>query len=305
MSQQIDSTLDTKAVEIRDETTLNANTPTRVGTWMKDLNDSKVNNLDLALKAAPEVTKAQLIGFITDSTVQKKPYKITDSAYGIILLWGISTTDISAFAIKLGNVSPTSIYGYCGNYFIGTDVFVEQGRIPTAPTVTNDLAHGFYVGQYLKTLDSGFTYICKDAINGAAVWELDPSQSVAWSKSLTSANIIAAGAFDIAELPAIPGYYWNIDTVTFAYTHGGVDFDGGSKISIQVNGAPSPMFIDATEILASTATIRGRLTTAEQIGGTVNDCILGNAKVQVFLNNPSTAGNGSLKLQGTARIIKL
>ena len=195
MSQQSDSTLDAAAIVIRDESILNANTPLRVGTWMKNLNDSKVNNLDLALKAAPEITKAALIALIAGSAVEKKPYKVTDSAYGIILVWGISATDISNFAVKLGNVNPGAILGYCGSYTIGTDTFTEQGRIPTAPTVTADGVHGFYVGQLLTTLDTGVTYKCTNASTGAAVWKVVATKYTYTSTDLTTAITNSAVPF--------------------------------------------------------------------------------------------------------------
>jgi len=303
MSQQTDSTLDAAAIVIRDESTINANTPLRVGTWMKNMNDSKVNNLDLALKAAPEITKAALIALIAASSVEKKPYKVTDSTYGIILLFGISPTDISSFAIKLGNVSPTTIIGYAGSYNIGSDIFTEQGRIATAPTVTNDGVHGFYVGQLLTTVDTGITYECKSASTGAAVWV--PVGTVNFKKVLTQSDIYSGGVFPIAECPAVNGYHWHVITQGVKLSGASTPYDGGSVVELGQESASRPQYLDSAEILSGGSDIWTSLIAVNALGGSVsNECFRVNKGLAVTISTGSTSGDGTLTVYGSAILIQ-
>lgn len=120
-----------------------------------------------------DITNANLVTAITNGTIDKGViYRVTDATGGIVHVVGRGASSVTKAAYREGKVDNTLIQtnGVWGNYDVHTNTFIEQGRIATAPTVNEDITHGYYVGQELKTLDTGVTYKCTDETSGAAVW---------------------------------------------------------------------------------------------------------------------------------------
>jgi hypothetical protein len=126
-----------------------------------------------------------------------------------------------------------------------------------------------------------------------------------FKKALSAGNIIAAGYYDISELPAVSGAYWRFEQVDIDYTFVTTAFDGGSKIQAMVDGAGAAQFADDTSVLASATSIFGSLLSIGIITDTISPTIVDNAKGQIYLNSPSTVGDGNLVIYGTARLITL
>ena len=124
-----------------------------------------------------ELTNAELLAEITAGTIVKGViYRVMDAINGIVQVIGRGTNSINKAAYIEGKVDLTLVQkiGIYGTYDLYTNTFTEQGRIATQPTVNEDFGHGYYVGQELKTLDTGLTYVCTDNTNANAVWSLVP-----------------------------------------------------------------------------------------------------------------------------------
>ena len=124
------------------------------------------------------ITNADLLTEITSGAIKKGViYRVTDATGGVVQVTGRTPGSINKAAYREGKVdiSITQVIGIYGTYDAATNTFLEQGRIATEPTVNEDALHGYYVGQELKTLDTGLTYVCTDSTNTSAVWTLVPS----------------------------------------------------------------------------------------------------------------------------------
>lgn len=124
------------------------------------------------------VTNAELLAEITAATIVKGViYRVMDVPGGIVQVVGRSSSSINKAAYREGRVdiSITQVIGIYGTYDPVANTFLEQGRIATEPSIYEDAQHGYYVGQELKTLDTGLTYVCTDNTNANAVWTLVPS----------------------------------------------------------------------------------------------------------------------------------
>jgi hypothetical protein len=126
-----------------------------------------------------------------------------------------------------------------------------------------------------------------------------------FKKTLTAANILAGNYFDIAQLPAVSGAYWRYEQVDIKYTFGTIAFDGGSKIEAIVDGAGAAQFADDATVLAGAASIFGSLLSVGIITASISPSIVSNAKGQIYIDSPSTVGDGTLTIYGTARLVTL
>jgi hypothetical protein len=124
-----------------------------------------------------DVTNAELLAEITAATIVKGViYRVTDATGGVVQVVGRGPGFLNKAAYREGKVDISTIQkiGIYGTYDPVANTFLEQGRITTQPTVNEDAQHGYYVGQELKTLDTGLTYVCTDNTNTSAVWTLVP-----------------------------------------------------------------------------------------------------------------------------------
>jgi len=129
-----------------------------------------------------DISNADLLSAINSDGIEKGViYRVTDAIGGVVHVIGRSINSVTRAAYREGKFDTTliTVTGIYGNYNPSTNTFVEQGRIATAPTVNEDITHGYYEGQILTTLDTIETYICNDSTSGAAGWDLLPT-SVAW-----------------------------------------------------------------------------------------------------------------------------
>jgi len=125
-----------------------------------------------------ELTNAELITLLGSNSITKGViYRVMDAIGGIVQVVGRGSNSVNRAAYREGRGDNTLLQfmGIFGNYTPSTNTFLEQGRIDTEPTVNEDFVHGYYVGQELKTLDTGLTYVCTDNTNTSAVWALVPS----------------------------------------------------------------------------------------------------------------------------------
>lgn len=175
----------------------------------------------------------------------------------------------------------------------------------TAPTTAYDSSAGYAVG-YRITVPSGLVYVCSDATIGAAVWKLDQSHIYSWVKELTPTDILAGGYFDIDEMPAIAGgYAWVVLDCQAQISNSTTPYDGGSKVSIITDTAGTAQFSDVdTSLLVSGDDIGGMVSAITLTQTFLGGIYITNKKVQVYLNNSSTVGNGTLTVFGTSRLIK-
>jgi len=204
---------------------------------------------------------------------------------------GLSITP--TIADTWGSISPTEVFPYSFVYVAGGSVSYEIQVSEDASTLILTNARRMSDGVY-GTYDPATDTFTANAAN-----------VVTFKKTLTAANIIAAGSFDIAELPAVAGAYWNVESVQFDYTFGTVAFDGGARVIIGINTAGTYQYTDGNYILALTNNDMGRFLTAESLSGAVESNIAVNRKAQVTINTPSTVGDGTLVIYGTARLVTL
>ena len=157
-----------------------------------------------------EVTNAELITLLGSNSITKGViYRVMDAIDGIVQVVGRGSNSVNRAAYREGRSDNTLLQfmGIFGNYTPSTNTFLEQGRIATEPTVNEDFVHGYYVGQELKTLDTGLTYVCTDNTNTSAVWTLVPSGgSQDLSQVLAVGN--TSGANDI-QFDTLQGLLFN------------------------------------------------------------------------------------------------
>ena len=178
-------------------------------------------------------------------------------------------------------------------------------QLASAPTVDADLLHSYFVGYELKALDTNFIYVCKNNTNGNAVWELKDGQRVPFKVVLLPAQIYVAGLFDIAELPAPgEGYAWAV-TDSYGYLSSYTELYDGENVGVIIKsdgGSTYMMFEESGSILQNspyTFISFGTLISADE------QQMVENKKVQIFITNTSTVGDGILTIYGTGRLIKL
>jgi hypothetical protein len=132
-----------------------------------------------------------------------------------------------------------------------------------------------------------------------------PGGLVVFKRSLSNANLLAGGSFDIDELPAPgAGYAWEIVTASGKTTGAGTPFDGAPAISIVTETAVEGQFFDGGEILGLVYNTFAKLKIRDIVVDPLIT-IVENKKVQVLIIPSSTAGDGTLTIYGSARLITL
>lgn len=233
-----------------------------------------------------------------------KQYYIDDAASGdrllVVRAATVSTLFQQAYDLTTGVV---------GTYVLGTDKFTpivaQYSLSTTAPTTSFDINAGYKVGYRVQRTTTGLVYICTDSTAGAAVWELDQSHVYSFRKTLNQANIYAAGYFDITECPAVAGYAWVCQNAQAQLSGSTTPYDGSSKVAIITDTASTLQFSDVDASLLSGSDSIGGLVSVITLNQTyTSDIYIPNKKLQVFLNEIRTAGDGDLTVFGTAVLIK-
>jgi hypothetical protein len=248
-------------------------------------------------------------------------YIISDATSGTgftppILVQAFSTNALYSYAIGLGNPSAPLSSRQCslGIYVLSSNTFYSNEyqsltlaqylALPvskSAPAIFQ--ISGTSVGTIV--LQEG-TIITRArgmvGIYSAVDDKFSPSGGVEFRVSLSAAQIQAGGLFDITELPAVTGYFWRYTEVDVRYTHNTTPFDGGAQIALVVDGISRGQFSDDGSILSSAATVFGSLTKNDF--NSVQILKATGAKGQVHIDTPSTVGDGTLVIYGSAKLIK-
>jgi hypothetical protein len=230
---------------------------------------------------------------LTDAT----EFRIPNKAAGIETFAMLSdiTGSGNTNTVYLNNAALVALGGASGisdtTFYVVTDA--SAGRLLTKGKTTTTIEDGVL---NLTTGESGVYDLSTDKF-----YPLVQN----FEKSLTAVNIKAAGYFDITELPAVSGAYWRIEQADVRLTGATTPYDGTPKISITINGASAGQFADDRSILAGGTDFFGKLLPAEILTGAPAPNIVSNAKAQVYIGNASTAGDGTLKIYGSARLITL
>lgn len=123
---------------------------------------------------------------------------------------------------------------------------------------------------------------------------------VTFTKSLSAANLLAGGIFNIAELAAPGvGYAWHVINAVQKYTHVSASYDA-IDTKIEAVGSGSRQLNDGAVFTGIVATS----TNIMFVESNALDSIVENAQVYVQVE-PSTVGNGTMIIYGTARKITL
>ena len=181
-----------------------------------------------------DITNANLITAITNSEIEiGVKYRVLDCPQGVVWIWGIDANVVSRFAALEGDWDGTDyVQGMAGTYDVATNTFTEQGRIATAPSISEDDVHGYYVNQLLTTLDTGVTYKCTDASTGAAVWQ---AQSGEWTPILTVDGSVCTDATLISAYFEKNG---NVCSCSILASLAGMSFSGSAQATVQVTNYP-------------------------------------------------------------------
>lgn len=285
-----------------------------------DLNDSKANKT---------YVDALVVGLWDDrgnfdASVNAYPSTGGSGTSGAILkgdIWTISVAGTlpTGLIVKVGDTVRALVNtpgNTQANWAINITYKVDKDSIASsAPTVSFDSSKGY--GVYYTVLDTstGLTYICRNASVGAAVWELDTSKIISFKVTANQAAIYAGSDINIPELPSLPvGYMWEYLSAMERLIGVTTPYDGSPAIELFIVGASKPQFFDAGAISAAgadqagigltrrDASVSPSPTYAEWDGVALSGVGRG---VLSFGSAPSTTGDGTLTVFGTARIIKL
>jgi len=220
-----------------------------------------------------DVTNAELITALTTGAITKGViYRVTDAIGGIVQVIGRGFGSVTKAAYREGkfDTTLTQVIGIYGTYNPLTNTFLEQGRIATEPTVNEDLGHGYYVGQELKTLDTGITYKCTDATNAAAVWE-----------EVSIGTVDVVGSVVDGNIPIFFG------------TTGKLLKDGGSNLASKVNANSAITAATKTKITYDTKGLvtAGADATTADIADSSNKRYVTDTNLTV-INNTSGTNTG-------------
>jgi hypothetical protein len=132
------------------------------------------------------------------------------------------------------------------------------------------------------------------------------AKTVSFKKVLVAADIFTAGDFDISECPAVAGAHWEIVTQSVKLSGATTSYDGSPVLSIGAASATRPQFSDSNEVLSTGADIWSSLIAINALSSNTvtNDCFVSNKKLVVNISTPSTAGDGTLTVYGTAVLIQ-
>ena len=128
---------------------------------------------------------------------------------------------------------------------------------------------------------------------------------VPFKKELSNANLLAEAAYDIDELGAPgAGYAWVIVEASARLSGAGTPFDGAPAIRIVADGTTRGQIDDSTATLAAGNDLFAPLPIVTTLIDP-NTLIVENKKIQVYISDDSTAGDGTLTVYGLARLITL
>ena len=132
----------------------------------------------------------------------------------------------------------------------------------------------------------------------------DISEPVTFKKSLTAANLLAGGDFDITELAAPgAGYAWQVTSAAAKYTYVS-SANTNLGVNIRSNSANSTKTQFDDQAVIGAATGSSFIAMAATIPTNSNSNIVENDKIVVGID-ASTGGNGTLIVYGTAIKITL
>jgi len=132
----------------------------------------------------------------------------------------------------------------------------------------------------------------------------------------TSAQILAGVDLPIVQCPQPPaGYAWEVITASARLVGATTPYDGSPDINIKANGASRQQFYDGQAVLAAGADTFLKLSDRSVVvAAATNDTIIPwdgvpssdiGALLLSFAGTTSTAGDGTLTVYGTARLITL
>lgn len=128
--------------------------------------------------------------------------------------------------------------------------------------------------------------------------------TISFKKTLSAANIITGGSYDISELPAPGvGYAWEILSCSGRVQGQTIAYDGSANVKIiNSTGGAKEQWVDGT---GGNFTSLGNIFCLFLQQSSNYDNVYENDKMQINLDQPSTVGNGTITVYGTARLITL
>lgn len=247
-----------------------------------------------------------IIKFITGDNVQQRLLNLESSVPNIL-----SDKDAANGYVGLdanGQMSQSYVTQTVTKSFMDTLVATsgvvanKTYRITGAATTRSLLVRG-------ATTTTLYPFATDTATGETGVYNLStdkfiPGGIVSFKKSLSNANLLAGGEFDITELPAPgAGYAWEYLSGSVKSTGMGTAFDGTPTITLITEGSRSQFTDDGNFLSVGTdyfATLE-RTT----IVGNLGNSIIENTKGQVSIDAASAVGDGSIVIYGTARLITL
>ena len=234
-----------------------------------------------------------------------------------ILVQARTVNALYHYAIGMGySTAPlSSRYSSIGYYNLTTDLFSPNGYEALTLTELQSLPNPISaekIFQVSATSVNNLTYHIQGTFatcyRMAGFFDVPndifyPSGGVEFRLELTALQIKTAGFFDISELPAIAGYFWRYTEVDVKFTANTTPFNGGGRIITTVDGLTRGQFQDDGSILSTGADVFGSLI--KQDFNTIQLLKLANAKGQVYIDAPSSVGDGTLIIYGSAKLVKL
>lgn len=190
-----------------------------------------------------------------------------------------------------------SVNSYPSSGGSGTSGAIKKGDIWTV-SVGGTLPTG-------KIVEPGFTVraLVDTPGNTEANWAIvQGSKRIvrSFKKTLSQAQITAAGNFAIAECPAVAGHHWEVLSASAKVTGQTTGYDA-ANIGIGAEGAPRYQFSDEGNLLSVGSDNWLFLNQYNASNGPQTN-IISNAGLELIISDPSTAGDGTLTVYGTAEL---
>ena len=247
-----------------------------------------------------------IIKFITGDNVQQRLLNLESSVPNIL-----SDKDAANGYVGLdanGQMLQAYVSQTVTKAFMDTLVAANQVvpnkvyRISNAATTRSLIVRG-------ATTSTLYAYATDTTTGESGIYTLSTDKFVTgniipFKKSLSAANLLAGGDFDITELPAPgAGYAWKVIDSELKYTFNSVAYDN-LDISVQSETGRSQFSILAAETSAYSGNHFGNLVMQNPIDDGDQTIVKENEKMIVQLST-STVGNGTAIVYGAARLITL
>jgi hypothetical protein len=197
-----------------------------------DLTDGSATSSPNAASLIDITLETLVVDIVNEGLINPKAcYRITDSAAGIIRVWGKSATELTATAMKEGtdDGAGTVTAGEWGNYDLDADVFTSQGATSGTYTPTiSDIASG----STITVLGDGFYHNIGGIVSGAIFMRVEMASATEGFKfdfPIEPTNVLLAYSVN---------YNWSTKTPTDEYTLIEIANYGGDKLgAVQIIAA--------------------------------------------------------------------